>query len=243
MFNSVFSTKQLKLPPSKHSSAATETFKEITHECCTTTEGLETTSDVSTQKSSLFENACSRLPISFQQLITTGTLNQFCSVLEIHKQLKDFENLVRNIASGKIDPNNICWLLNIHLGRLTSVSSTTLMRWNPQIIDFFSIIYILFGASAINVLRGPMHFSDVVMETAKKGKFDPSTAKINIPIPSVTTLRSMSTGFPKEIPPGLIQHTLKVAEIASKEKKTQYILSFDGKMVARGFKGEEFRRH
>ena len=67
------------------------------------------------------------------------------------------------------------------------------MRWNQEIVKFFSIVYILFGASAINVLHGPMHFSNLVMENVDWGKFNPATAKINLLIPSVTTLRSLST--------------------------------------------------
>ena len=216
------SNKTTQVTPTKKSSTATETLKESTHESFATTEGLITSCNASTQICSRFDEFCLKLPASFQKLIANGTLNEFCSrsILETNNQLKDFEHLVHNLACGRIDPNNICWLLNIHLGRLTAVSSTTLMRWDPQIVDFFSIIYILFGASAINVLRGPMHFSELVMENTKKGNFDPRTAKINIPIPSVTTLRSMSTGFPKEIPPGLINHSLLIAEKASKEKKT-----------------------
>ena len=53
------------------------------------------------------------------------------------------------------------------------------------------------------------------------------------------TLRSLSTGYPKEIPVGLVELTLSIAEECSK-KGPQYILSFDGKMVARGLKGECF---
>ena len=207
------------------------------------TKGLIACCDASIQKETVCDQQdqhIKHLPKSFQEMIQNGTLNILCNILSQYQQLQDFENLLRNISCGKIDPNNICWLLNIHLGRLTSVSSTTQMRWNQEIVEFFSIVYILFGASAINVLRGPMHFSNLVMENVDRGKFDPATAKINLPIPSVTTLRSLSTGFPKEIPVGLVQHSLQIAEKCSREKNTQYVLSFDGKMVARGFKGEAF---
>ena len=113
------------------------------------------------------------------------------------------------------------------------------MRWDMEIVEFFSIVYMLFGASAVNVLRGPMHFSEVVMENVERGKFDPRSAKINLPIPSIRTLRSLSTGYPKEIPVGLVELMLSIAEECSK-KGAQYILSFDGKMVACRLKGECF---
>ena len=106
-----------------------------------------------------------------------------------------------------------------------SFDSTTQMRWHKDIVDFFSIIYILFGASTINVLHGPMHFSDLVMENVEKGKFSPANAKINIPVPSINTLQNVSTGYPKEIPCGLVEHTLDIAEIAAL-KGSQYIPFF-----------------
>ena len=171
--------------------------------------------------------------------MSDGTLQCFCSVLENSGQLGDFANLITNIAKGNIPPENICWLLNLHLGKLMSLDSATQMRWHKDIIEFFSVIYILFGASAINVLRGLMHFSDIVVENVEKGKFDPSNARINLPIPSVNTLRNLSTGYPKEIPVSLVQHSLDIAE-EELGKGAQYVLSFDGKLMARGFKGERY---
>ena len=73
------------------------------------------------------------LPTSFQVLIQNGTLNCLCNILSEYGQLKDFENLLRNIILGKIPLRNICWLLNLHLGRLTSLTSTTAMRWDEEI--------------------------------------------------------------------------------------------------------------
>ena len=84
-----------------------------------------------------------------------------------------------------------------------------------------------------------MHFSDLVMENVDKGIFSPAEAKINIPVPSINTLRNFSTGYLKEFPCGLVEHTLDIAEIAA-VKGSQYILSFDGKLVVKGFKGETY---
>ena len=181
----------------------------------------------------------SHLPQSIETLISNGMLNSLCDILSQYNQVEDFKNLLEGVASGKIAPDNICWLLNVHLGRLSGLTNTSQMHWHKDIVDFFSIVYILFGASAINVLCGPMHFSEVVMEKIDNRKFDPHTAKINLPIPSVTTLRSTSTGYQKEIPVGLVEHTLDMAEVAS-QKGSQYVLSFDGKLVAKGFKGESY---
>ena len=174
------------------------------------------------------------LPQLFNRLRSSGVLEKISHILYDNGQERDFANLLTNIATRKIDPQNICWLLNLHLARLTSVTTTTQMRWDECVVEFFPVIYILFGASAINVLRGPMNFSEIVMERMEKGLYDPLKARINLPIPSISTLRSVSTGYGKEIPDGLVEHTLDIAEISS-QNGCQYILLFDGKMVAKGF--------
>ena len=84
-----------------------------------------------------------------------------------------------------------------------------------------------------------MHFSELVMENVEKGYFDWNTARINLPIPSVTTLQSLSTCYTKVVPVGIVEQTLDIAEGGS-GKGSQYILSFDGKLVAKGFKGKTY---
>ena len=69
-----------------------------------------------------------------------------------------------------------------------------------------------------------MHFSGLVMENVDKGNFDPLTAKINLPILSITTLRSNSTVYDKEIPIGLVDHTLDMAEVAGEMMLNMYFL-------------------
>ena len=179
------------------------------------------------------------LPTGIREMIQDGTLNILCNILQSYDQLEDFRNLLLSLVKGKIPPENTCWLLNLHLGKLTLLSSTTEMRWHKDIVEFPSVVYLLFGASAINVLRGPMHFSELAMENVEKGYFDRSTARINLPIPSVTTLQSLSTCYAKDIPVGIVEQTLDIAEGGSR-KGSQYILLFDGKLVAKGFKGKTY---
>ena len=171
-------------------------------------------------------------PTGIREMIQDGTLNILCNILQNYDQLEDFRNLLLSLAKGKIPPKNICWLLNLHLRKLTSLSSTTEMHWHKDIVEFFSVVYLLFGASSINELRGPMHFSEVIMENIEKGYFNQNTVRINLPIPSVTTLRSLSTGYEKEIPVGIVEQTLDIAGGGS-GKGSQYILSFDGKCCQR----------
>ena len=197
------------------------------------------TSSVETEIVSPILSNAEALPTGIREMIQNGTLNILCNILQSYDQLEDLRNFLLSLVQGRIPPENICWLLNLHLGKLTSLSSTTEMHWHKDIVEFFSVVYLLFGASAINVHRGPMHFSKLVMENIEKGYFDPSTVRISLPIPSVTTLRSLSTSYTKEIPVGIVEQTLDIAEGGS-GKGSQYILSFDGKLVAKGFKCETY---
>ena len=239
--NSDLSTTGTQVTPVKFRAFGNQTFScEMSSASTTTCDSPCEETFVQTENSShKLLNSVDSLHPTIRDLISDGTLKSMCDILAQYNQLQDFRNLLVSIANGKIPPENICWLLNLHLGKYMTLDSTTQMRWHKDIVEFFSIVYILFGASAINVLRGPMHFSDIVMENVEKGKFDPSMSKINIPIPSINTIRNISTGYPKEIPVGLVQHTLDIAQQA-KEKGCQYILSFDGKLVAKGFKGETY---
>ena len=96
---------------------------------------------------------CKKLPPGIKELISNGTFSQLCETLSEKGQLSDFSHLLQSIADGKVPAENLCWLLNIHLGKLMSLDSTMQMRWHKDLIEFFSIVYILFGASAINVLH------------------------------------------------------------------------------------------
>ena len=76
----------------------------------------ETDTDISSSQTStqteqdVNQENINTLPKCFHELIQNGTLNCLCNILSEYGQLKDFENLLRNITSGKIPPRNICWL-------------------------------------------------------------------------------------------------------------------------------------
>ena len=228
-----------QVTPIKYTSGHIQTDDTSFNSTVSTATAYSEDEEIQCEEISNISTVHSPLPDVFSKLQANGTLEKLSNVLFQHGQINDFSNLLQNIAQGRIDPKNICWVLNLHLARLTSLETTTLMRWDECVIEFFSVIYILFGASAINVLRGPMNFSDLVMENMEKGLFDPLKARINLPVPSVTTLRSLHTGYPTEIPAGLVEHSLDIAEVAA-QQGSQYVLSFDGKMVAKGFKGDTY---
>ena len=96
----------------------------------------------------------------------------------------------------------------------------------------------MFGAGVINALRGRGHFSQVTSNRTLKNKYDPTEGEFNFPIPSIPTLKKLDIGFPSEIPVGFVEQSLQLAEMKSKSG-AQFILSFDGKLVAPGCKGDQ----
>ena len=103
-------------------------------------------------------------------------------------------------------------------------------------MEFYQLYYLLFGSCALNVLRGPTHFSDVVTHTCEKGQYDPSSSWINFPIPSLSAIKKMKMRYSKSAQPGLIDATLDMFQEKAKEGK-QFVISFDGMKVSRGCKG------
>ena len=71
------------------------------------------------------------------------------------------------------------------MGRYAQCKSTTGMRYDSDYIEFFSLLYLLFGGSALNVLRGPVQFALVVSRKAMKSWYDPALSRCNFPVPDV----------------------------------------------------------
>ena len=108
----------------------------------------------------------------------------------------------------------------------------TLMRYDPECVEFYACLYLLFGNSVLNVLHGPGHFSDVVTQNCGRGKYNLTTSKVNFAVPSLCVLQNVKTTYPKTIRPGLIKFTLDTAEKDAGEGK-QFVLSFDGKKLCK----------
>ena len=56
-------------------------------------------------------------------------------------------------------------------------------------------------------------------------------------MPSVPTLKKLHIGYPSEIPVGFVKQSLDIAEKKALQG-CEFILSFDGKLIAPGCKGD-----
>ena len=137
---------------------------------------------------------------------------------------------MQNLCHGCIPLHNLAWKSALQIGRYFSCSMTTLMRYDPECVEFYVCLYLLFGNSILNVLHGPDHFSDVVTQNCGRGKYNPTTSKVNFAVPSLRVLQNVKTTYPKIIRPGLFNYTLDTAEKDAGEGK-QFVLSFDGKKL------------
>ena len=95
----------------------------------------------------------------------------------------------------------------------------------------------MFGVGVLNALRGRGHFSHVTGNKTSKSKYNAVDGEFNFPIPSIPMLKKLNIGFPSEIPVGFVEQSLALAEEQGR-CGSQFILSFDGKLVAPGCKGE-----
>ena len=95
-------------------------------------------------------------------LCDSDFLHKFLQCLHNSKQLDDFNRLVQNLCDGCIPLHNLVWKSALQIGLYFSCSTMTLMRYDPECVEFYACLYLLFGNSILNVLHGPGHFSDVV---------------------------------------------------------------------------------
>ena len=172
-----------------------------------------------------------------QQLCKNGILDSFTQKLAENNQLDKFVLCIKSLASGLMSFMNLAWKSFLDMGTLFSLKSTTTMEYNAEWLEFCQVLYHMFGTGVMNALRGRGHFSHVTSKRTDKGKYDPQLGEFNFPIPSTPMLKKLNIGFPSEIPVGIVQESL---DIAHKKATTgaEFILSFDGKLIAPGCKGD-----
>ena len=164
-------------------------------------------------------------------------IDKFCTFLEENNQMQNFVSLVKGLIEDKIDPKNLAWQSALHMGQYSACPMMTVMRYEPEYIEFMGVMNLLFGSSTLNVLRGPAHFGTVVSGKAHRSKYDPSESKCNFPVLSYRIMQNLDTGYLKVLKPGIIKCILDICEEQTQLHQKQFVLSFDGMQVAPGSKG------
>ena len=79
-------------------------------------------------------------------------IDNFRKFLEENNQMHDFVNLATGLIENKINPKNLAWQSALHMGQYSACSTTTVMRYDPEYMEFMAVLNLLFGSSALNVL-------------------------------------------------------------------------------------------
>ena len=165
-------------------------------------------------------------------------LEKFAQKLHNHEQTEKFVNSLSTLCKCSLPFTNMAWKSFLEMGSLLSCTTTIRMEYDREWLEFCQVIYHMFGAGVINALSGKGHFSQVTLEKMKKGKYNPVTGEFSFPIPSIPTLKKLDIGFPSEILVGFVEQSLQLAQKKAEEEGGQFILSFDGKLIAPGCKGD-----
>ena len=92
-------------------------------------------------------------------------------------QCDDFIKLSYSLMVEQIPSDNMVWLSALHMGQYLQCKTTCNMKYDPKYVEYFSLLYLLFGSSVLNVLRGPGHFGSVVTKENLRSKYDPAASK------------------------------------------------------------------
>ena len=162
----------------------------------------------------------------------------FALLLEEHEQTTKFMKLVTALGTQKMKMSNMSWKAALDMGSLYMCTTTSKMTYDKEWLEFCQVMYHMFGGGVMNTLRGRAHFSHVTSSKSRKGYYKPVEGEFNFPIPSLPTLKNLDIGYPTDVPVGIIQHSFDLAAERAKQGD-EFILSFDGKLISPGCKGED----
>ena len=162
----------------------------------------------------------------------------FALLLEEHEQTTKVVKLVTGLGTQKMKMSNMSWKAALDMGSLYMCTTTSKMTYDKEWLEFCQVMYHMFGGGVMNTLRGRAHFSHVTSSKSRKGYYKPVEGEFNFPIPSLPMLKNLDIGYPTDVPVGIIQHSLDLAAERAKQGD-EFILSFDGKLISPGCKGED----
>ena len=103
------------------------------------------------------------------------------------------------------------------------------MTYSQQSMDFWLCVLKLLGGPSLRLFSGP--------KGSRETNYDPNQCKINFAVPSLSTLLRQNTDIPKQIMPSVFTDIIENISLKQNLSCNEYILSYDGKGVAQGFRG------
>ena len=105
----------------------------------------------------------------------------FAETLQKNNQTEKCVKLITALSNGCLKSSNLAWKCALDMGQLCMCTTTTNMGYDKDYVEFFSLFNLMFGSSAINILRGTAHFGTLVDMTNQRGLYDPTEGNYNFP--------------------------------------------------------------
>jgi hypothetical protein len=171
-----------------------------------------------------------------QKLTNLPFVEKIATHLHAADLLESFIDLVNCFANNCLI-DNIAIRCALERAKLQCCQSTSCMRYSEKTTEFWFAAYKLCGGPAIRLFCGPKH-SRLQSTHETPGHYDPATSQLNFAVPSIMTLTSFGGERFADIQPGIIPGTVEqLKKLVSQGK--QFVLSFDGKYVGQGLKGDD----
>ena len=98
------------------------------------------------------ENSEEYLDHGENEISISNFFEMFWEHLKGEGQCDDFIKLAFSLMRHQIPSDNMAWLSALHLGHYSRCKTTCNMKYDPKYAEFFSLLYLLFGSSILNVL-------------------------------------------------------------------------------------------
>ena len=162
--------------------------------------------------------------------LRNGTfLIDLLNILRENGCLQDFMILLQLIVGGTLSPKNLAFLLCLERAKWEDCKNTCGMRYRDVTRQFWEVVYKVCKGITVNLFRGRKNRTDVINEETTRGYYDPRSADINFAVPDNKVLQKGKFATTTPVKPTIFGSVLE-----NMDKGKEYILSFDGKRVARG---------
>ena len=158
-------------------------------------------------------------------------LTELVTKLEHHNLSKDFLFLLESMLKGEIAIDNIPHLAHLETMRFHRCKDSRHMWYSRKMKKNWYCFYKVVRGPPLRLLSGPKGIGN--------NNYEPSTCSINFAVPSPNTIRSVDkSDSAKIIPPSIFNSIINKISQCIMSAPKEFILSYDGKSVATGLKGE-----
>ena len=166
-------------------------------------------------------------------LMNRELLTKLVKNLDEHNLTKDFIFSVKSMAEGSLPVDSVPHLAHLETVRFHHVADSRRMWYSQKMKKFWHCFYKVEGGPPLRLLSGP--------KGTGYQNYEPSNCLINFAVPSANTIRCLdSSTYAKFIPPSIFNQVIQKIGQSIEMKSKEFILSYDGKSVGTGLKGDNY---